>query len=104
MSRNPNPVLIANSHRLASAKSVGTREIALMVVGARTAMALDTGTEHIREAAERYGRLDPANFMATLGAMDQIALRGAPTSQNRLVRMKAIGAEEARALAAQLAK
>ena len=98
------PVLIANSKRLASAKLAGTRDIALMVVGARTAMALDTGTEHIREAAEHFGRLDPPNFMKTLEAMDQIALRGAPKSQNRLVRMKAIGAEAARALAAQLAK
>ena len=100
----PDPVLIANSKRLAGATSAGTREIALMVVGARTAMALDTGTEHIHEAAKRYARLDPPNFMTTLEAMDQIALRGAPRSQNRLVRMKAIGAEEARALAAQLAK
>ena len=100
----PDPVLIANSKRLATAKAAGTREIALMVVGARTAMALDTGTEHIRETAERYGRLDPPNFIKTLGAMEQIALRGGPKSQNRLVRMKAIGAEEARALAAQLAK
>ena len=99
----PDPVLIANSKRLAGATSAGTREIALMVVGARTAMALDTGTEHIRVTAERYGRLDPPNFMATLRAMDQIALRGGPKSQNRLVRMKAIGAEEARELAAQLA-
>ena len=100
----PDPVLIASSKRLASGKSAGTRQITLMVVGARTAMALDTGTQHIREAAERYGRLDSPNFIATLGGMDQIALRGAPRSQNRLVRMKAIGAEEARAVAAQLAK
>ena len=98
------PVLIVKRHRLASAKSVGTRQIAVLVVGARTAMALDTGTQHIREAAERYERLDPPNFMKTLEAMDQIALRGAPKSQNRLVRMKAIGAEEARKLAAKLAK
>ena len=98
------PVLIANSKRLASAKSAGTRQIALMVVGARTAMALDTGTEHIRDAAAHYGCLDTPNFMKTLGAMDQIALRGAPNSQNRLVRMKAIGAEEARELAAKLAQ
>ena len=98
------PVLIASSHRLASAKSAGTRQIALMVVGARTAMALDTGTEHIRDVAAHYGRLDTPNFMKTLGAMDQIALRGAPKSQNRLVRMKAIGAEEARELATKLAQ
>ena len=96
------PVLIANSKRLASAKLAGTREITLLVLAGRTAMALDTGTHHIRDAAERHHRLDPANFIKTLGAMETVGLRGAPESPNRLVRLKVVGIEAARELAARL--
>lgn len=96
------PVLQVGSKRLNKRKSSATREVVLLVCGARTALGLDTGTDHIREAAEQHGRLDPSNFMATLGAMEQIALRGSPGSHNRLVRLKAIGVEASRELALKL--
>lgn len=96
------PVLQVGSKRLSKQKSAATREIVLLVCGARTALGFDTGTEHIREAAERHGRLDLPNFMRTLGAMDQIALRGSPGSGNRLVRLKGIGIEASRDLASKL--
>lgn len=96
------PVLQVSSKRLSKQKSVATREIVLLVCGARTALGLDTGTDHIRAAAEQHGRIDLSNFMRTLGAMDQIALRGSPGSGNRLVRLKGIGVEAARGLASKL--
>ena len=96
------PVLRVSGKQLSKQNSAATREIALLVCGARAALELDTGTDHIREAAERHGRLDPPNFMRTLGAMDQIALRGSPGSGNRLVRLKAIGIEASRELASKL--
>ncbi len=96
------PFLQVGNKQLNKQKSAATREIVLLVCGARTALGLDTGTEHIREAADRHGRLDLPNFMRTLGAMEQIALRGSPGSGNRLVRLKAIGVEAARELALKL--
>ncbi len=98
----PDPMLQVHSKSLAKQRSTATREIALLVCGARTALGLDTGTDHIRVAAERHNRLDPPNFMKTLGAMKQIVVRGSPGSHNRLVRLKVTGVEKARELAAQL--
>lgn len=96
------PVLQMGSKRLSAQKSAATREIALLICSARTALGLDTGTDHIREAADQHSRLDPPNFMKTLTAMEQIVLRGSPKSHNRLVRLRVIGVEEARQLAAKL--
>ncbi len=96
------PFLQVGNKQLNKQKSAATREIVLLVGGARTALGLDTGTEYIREAAERHSRLDLPNFMRTLGAMEQIALRGSPGSGNRLVRLKAIGVEASRELASKL--
>ena len=96
------PLLRMSSKNLSTSKSAATREIALLVLAGRTAMALDTGTHHIRDAAERHHRLDPANFIKTLGAMETVGLRGAPESPNRLVRLKVVGIEAARELAARL--
>ncbi len=96
------PLLRMNSKNLSKVKSAATREIALLVLGGRTAMALDTGTHHIRDATDRHDRLDPTNFMKTLEAMETVRLRGAPESPNRLVRLKVVGIEAARKLAAKL--
>ena len=96
------PLLRMSSKNLSTSKSAATREIALLVLAGRTAMALDTGMHHIRDAAERHHRLDPANFIKTLEAMETVGLRGAPESPNRLVRLKVVGIEAARKLAAKL--
>ena len=96
------PALQVSCKQLNERKSAATREIVLLVCGARTALGLDTGTDHVREAAEQHGQLDPPNFMRTLDAMEQIALRGSPGSSNRLVRLKGIGVEAARELASKL--
>ena len=96
------PQLLLSSRKLANGKATAVREIALLVCGLRTAVGLDTGTQHIRQAADDFNKLDSANFMTTISGMDQIAVLGKPGSPNRLIRMRAIGAEKARPLAQRL--
>ena len=96
------PKLVLPSRKLANGKAAAVREITLLVCGVRTAVGLDTGTQHIRQAADDFNKLDPANFMTTISGMDQIAVLGKPGSPNRLIRMRAIGAEKARPLAQRL--
>lgn len=96
------PVLQVHTGALAGSRAVATREIALLIGGARTSLGLDTSTSHIRSAVDEYGKLDSGNFMATLGAMSEISVLGRRGSPNRLVRMKVHGAEKARTLAQRL--
>ena len=95
------PTLHLPSGRLGHSKAERVREIALLVCGVRTALGIDTGSRHIRTVVEQYGDLD-TNFVAHLTEFDKVAVRGKPGSQNRLVRMRATGAEESRALAQRL--
>ena len=96
------PELAIHSNKLDAQKSPAVREICLLVAGARTALGQDTATSHIRSAADHYGRLDAGNFMKTLSAMSEISVLGRPGSPNRVVRMKALGAEMSQALAQRL--
>ena len=96
------PKLVLPSRKLANGKAAAVREITLLVCGVRTAVGLDTGTQHIRQAADDFNKLDSANFMTTLSNMSHIAVLGKPSSPNRLVRMKVTGAEAARPLAQRL--
>ena len=92
------PRLTLAKTKLSQSKVNGTRDIALLVTGMRTALGRHTDTEHIREAAVDYGKLDSSNFMQTLAAMTQLSLLGKSSSPRRAVRMKIRGAEEARRL------
>lgn len=95
------PTLALPSAKIAKSKAQAVRQIALLVCGARTALGLETGSNNIRDAAETYGKVD-SNFMAHLTKFEQIAVRGKPSSPNRLVRMRVIGAEAAQRLAQKL--
>ena len=95
------PLLVLPAGKLPGGKAEAVREIALLIGGVRTAVGLATGTSHIRQAASDYKKLDD-NFMTTLGEMSKIAVLGKPGSRNRLIRMRAIGAEAARPLAQRL--
>ena len=96
------PKLVLPSRKLANGKAAAVREVALLVCGVRTAVGLETGTQHIRAAADTLGKLDPANFMKTLDSMPEIAVLGRRGSSNRAIRMKVTGAEAARPLAQRL--
>ncbi len=99
---NDEPDLEIYSSKLPAAKSRALREICLLVTGARTALGQETTTSHIRLVSNHYGRLDSRNFMATLGQMSEISVLGRPGSKNRVIRMKALGAEASQALAQRL--
>ena len=96
------PRLRLSSTKLSKDKAGGTREIALLITGARTALGRDTDTAGIRAAADDYGRLDSSHFMSTVANMKQLSLLGKRHSSNRAVRMKFLGAEEAKRLAQKL--
>lgn len=98
---NGEPRLVLHSNKLPRGKAEAVREIALLVCGVRTAVGLDTGSQHIRRASDDFNKLDK-NFMTVLGEMDTVAVLGKPGSKNRLVRMRVIGAEAARPLAQRL--
>ena len=96
------PGLRFSSSLLSQGKAPGTREIALLITGARTALGRDTHTNHIKATSYDYGKLDSNHFMETLNDMPQLSLLGKRHSPNRTVRMKFIGAEEAKKLVQRL--
>ena len=99
---NEEPVLSVHTSRLHNSRAVATREIALMVSGARTALGQETTTSHLRAAADDRNKLDSGNFMKTLGDMQEISVLGKHGSPNRVVRMRVSGVEKAQALAQKL--
>ena len=97
----PDPKLQLPSKKLPEARTDAVRKIALLMCGARTALGIETGSKDIRQVAEDYKKYD-RNFMSVLTEMPELAVRGKSHSKNRLVRMRVIGTEEARTLAASL--
>jgi len=93
------PRLAIPTKHLAGPKSHATREIALLLAGALTAVGLPTTTSHIRKVTDDYGKLDSRNFMTTLTNLEEMSVLGKPRSPNRLIRMKVSGAEAAQHIA-----
>ena len=93
------PTLVLSTSQLAGPKAKATREIALLVTGALTALGLESTTSHVKDVADDYGKYDVSNFMATLTNMVEISVLGKRRSQNRVIRMKVAGFEAAQALA-----
>ena len=79
------------------------RELALLVAAGRSAVGLETGTEHIRAVVDALEPPAACGVLAVLEAMDELVVRGDPQSPNRLVRLRGIGVEAVRALAARIA-
>lgn len=96
------PRLVVHASRLEARKALATRQIALLVVGARTALGQETTTSHIRTAVDDHNRLDGSNFMKTLADMPEISVLGKHGSPNRVVRMRVFGTDKAQLLAQQL--
>ena len=95
------PALRVTAKKLPKSRAEAVRTIALLVCGARTALGMETGTAHIRAAADEYQKSD-SNFMVHLTETPGLVVRGKARSKNRLVRMRVIGMEEARSLATSL--
>lgn len=96
------PKLQVHPTKLARTRSKATREIALLVLGARTALGLDTQTNDVREYVERYKKYDAANFAKTLQNSPELVVLGKPRSSQRTVRLRNKGVDAARELAKQL--
>lgn len=78
------------STRIAATKSKATRDIALLVTGARQGADIDeswTDISHIRDALTQYSRYDTSNFSKYLRETgDVFNFRGKPVQQLRLTR------------------
>ena len=96
------PKLILDHRKLSRKSAAATRELTLLVCAARDALRLSTPTTLIRSVAEAYDRLDSANFMSTLRSMDEVAVRGRPSSRESTLRLRKIGVDAARELAQRL--
>ncbi|MCY3850842.1 MAG: hypothetical protein OXF75_08585, partial [Acidimicrobiaceae bacterium] len=96
------PELVLPPSRLTNASAIATREISLLIAGARTALGQETTTAHIREVADHFGKLDSSNFSQTVTKMSELSVLGKPHSPNRAVRMRATGVEAARGLAQRI--
>ena len=97
------PVLHAPGGRLAAERTKATRELALLVIAGRSAVAVATGAEDLRCAASTYDALDGCDIVSALDESDEVVVRGDPDSANRLVRLRGIGVEAARVVAARVA-
>jgi hypothetical protein len=77
-------------------KSRATKEIALLVAAGRQAAKLDERTEVrvIREVVSEYGKLDSANFAATVREMDEEFIISG-SGQQRRVKVNRAGFERA---------
>jgi hypothetical protein len=72
------------SSRISSTKSRATREVALLITGARQGSGADeawTAVEHVRETLQHYRRYDTNNFSSYLkGVTDAFNFRGRGSS------------------------
>lgn len=98
----PEPTLQLPVHNLSQGKRPATREIALLVVAARTSLGLDTFTDHIREPTEYYRKYDGPNFLSTLQKSDEFVVLGRPRTRARVVRLRRAGVAAAQELAQKL--
>lgn len=99
----PAPAFHAPAGRLSTDRKKATRELALLVIAGRSAVGAATGTEDLRCAASTYAALDDCDLMSALDGIDEVVVRGDPDSVNRLVRLRGIGVEAARSVAARIA-
>lgn len=88
--------LAIGSRSLAAGKRPATREIAVLVAGARQATGQEewTSVNAIREWCEEYDKYDRANFAKSIAAMDDL-FQFAGKGQKREVRMRQPAWEEA---------
>ena len=96
------PSLQLQRHQLSNRAKTATREIALLILGARTALGLDTSLNDIREVVKRYRKYDGSNFAAALKSGSEFAVLGQPRSSHRTVRLRGGGMAAARELAKRL--
>lgn len=86
--------LVVGPRRIDGGFAAATRQLTLLVAGGRQAAGFDdwTSLSHIRAMCENYGRLDHANFAATVRSMhDEFSFRG--SGEQRTIRLTMAGWE-----------
>lgn len=96
------PDLRLRPTRLAPTNPAAAREIALLLLGVRTAVALDTQLDDIRQAVERYCQGDEPPFAAALQSSPEWVVMGVRGSERKIVRLREPGVTAARTLAQRL--
>ena len=96
------PEVQVRPNLLSPAKGKATREIALLVLSARTALGLDTQMDHIRKVVEQYRKYDKPNFAKALQTSPDLVVLGKPRSSQRTVRLRGSGVHSAREFAQRL--
>ena len=100
--KKPTPSVQVHPSQLSRAKSAATREIALLVVGGRTALGLDTSMDDVRKVVEQYRKYDATSFAKTLQSSPELVVLGELQSAKRTVRLRGIGVSAVRGLAQRL--
>ena len=96
------PEVRAPAVKLSADHKEAVRDLTLLVTAGRSAIGIATGTEDIRCAAVARDLLRKGELVSILEAIDEIAVRGSPNSVNRLVRLRGVGVEAARIVAARV--
>ena len=94
--------LRANVKRLLTEKHVSIREIALLLLGVRTAVALDTDLDEVRRAGEKYCSLDESTSAEVIQSSPEWVVMGVRGSERKIVRLRSAGVDAARELVQQL--
>ena len=97
----PIPILVFPAAKLQDDAAAAVRQIALVSAAARTAIDMATSTLDVRDAAERYGKLDDG-FARAVEAVPGIELHGRPGARSRRIRLLENGLDEARRTARDL--
>ena len=96
------PTLRANVKRLLTEKHVSIREIALLLLGVRTAVALDTDLDEVRRAGEKYCSLDESTSAEIMQSSPEWVVMGVRGSERKIIRLRSAGVDAARELVQQL--
>ena len=96
------PTLRANVKRLLTEKHVSIREIALLLLGVRTAVALDTDLDEVRRAGEKYCSLDESTSAEIMQSSPEWVVMGVRGSERKIVRLRSAGVDAVRELVQQL--
>jgi hypothetical protein len=95
--------LAIGSKAIAASKATGTKEIALLVAGARQAIGGEewTTVNAIRDECKHYGRYDSSNYGSTITEMEDL-FQFTGKGQSREVKMRQLAWEEAGTLVRRL--
>ena len=96
------PTLRANLKRLLTEKHVSIREITLLLLGVRTAVALDTDLDEVRRAGEQYCSLDESTSAEIMQSSPECVVMGVRGSERKIVRLRSAGVDAVRELVQQL--